>query len=164
MSCLNWMNGDTFHYYPTIEILLPLLVHPRGCFLDSAVQLWGFSSLSLVTGPVKKTEDIWISLTLFVYIVFRNSKRSLLRDSVVPLEVDHRVKDPFCLIWLDTGASQTERHFLVLRVRVVDAGIVKVILLFYWITLCCRSWGIGQSWDVVIHRRWLMGSEDSRVH
>ena len=99
-------------------------------------------------------------------ILFRNSTRSLLGHSVVAFKVDRWVKDLLCLIWLDTGGSQTGRHFLVLWVRDVDAGIVKVILIFYWSSLCCRSWAIGQSWDVVILRirKWLLGSEHIRLH
>ena len=65
---------------------------------------------------------------------------------------DHRVKDLICVVWLDTGASQPARDFLVLWERGRDDGRVMVILLFYWFSLCCRSQVIGPSWDVFIHR------------
>ena len=58
--------------------------------------------------------------------------RRLLRDGLGSFNIDHRVKDLLRLIWLDIGASQSVRHFLVPCASDVDAGIVKVSLQFYW--------------------------------
>jgi hypothetical protein len=75
-------------------------------------------------------------------------------------------EDLLCMIRLYQSTSKPTRHFLVFRARDVDAGIVRVILLFYWFSLCCRSRAIGQSLKVVVHRtrRRLTGREDRVVH
>ena len=99
--------------------------------------------------------------------IFENYQECLLRDSLGSFKVDCRVKDLLCMIRLYQSTCKPTRHFLVLWERDVDAGIVRVILLFYWFSLCCRSMcAIGQSWDVVIHRtrRRLTGREDRVVH
>ena len=94
-----------------------------------------------------------------------NYQEFLLRDSLGSFKVDGRVKDLLCMIRHYQSTSKPTRHFLVLRARDVDAGIVRVILLFYWFSPCCRSRAIGQSLKVVIHRtrRRLTGREDRVV-
>ena len=77
--------------------------------------------------------------------IFENYQECLLRDSLGSFKVDGRVEDLLCMIRLYQSTSKPTRHFLVLRARDVDAGIVRVILLFYWFSLCCRSRAIGQS-------------------
>ena len=115
--CNNWFNiwGIIWWCCRTLGFL-------PGHFLwkedRTSVTLWNRSIGSI------KSQNI-------VYFFFRITKRSLPRDSVDPLNVDQRVKDS-SLDWLATGA----RHFLLLGHRGVDAGIVMVIQLFYWFSLC----------------------------
>ena len=93
-----------------------------------------------------------------------SEQRSLPRDSVESLNVEHRVKGCICLVWLDTRTSQPARNFLVLWARGVDAGTVKGVILLFISFSKCRNHLIGQSWGVFIHRnrKWLSGSEDRR--
>ena len=88
-----------------------------------------------------------------------SEQRSLPRDSVESLNVEHRVKGCICLVWLDTRTSQPARNFLVLWARGVDAGTVKGVILLFISFSKCRNHLIGQSWGVFIHRnrKWLSG-------
>ena len=63
--------------------------------------------------------------------IFENYQECLLRDSLGSFKVDGRVEDLLCMIRLYQSTSKPTRHFLVLSAREVDAGIVRVILLFY---------------------------------
>ena len=133
------------------------------------IQLWHLFTVAekLKKDKEKKLFD-WVYLmrkSQATKFIFKNYQEGLLRDSLGYFKVDGRVKDLLCLIRLYQSTSKPTRHFLVLRARDVDAGIVRVILLFYWFSLCCRSRAIGQSWDVVIHRtrRRLTGREDRVV-
>ena len=148
------LRGVFWQCCTTLKCLPPL----SGQFLwkedRNSVTMWS-RSIGLIKS--QNVESIFL---------FRNTKRILPRGGVGCFNVDHRVKDCVCLVRLDTRASPTAKHFLVLWARGVDAGIVKVILFFDWFSLCCRSQAIGQSWDVLIHRtrKWLREIEDIRAH
>ena len=146
-------------------------MHFLGYLFAGGIQLW-----HQLTEELKKDKEKLRNSTRFINdlmrksqatkFIFENYQEGLLRDSLGSFKVDGRVKDLLCMIRLYQSTSKPTRHFLVLRARDVDAGIVKVILLFYWFSLCCRSRAIGQSLEVVIHRtrRRQTGREDRVVH
>ena len=153
--CHNWFNlwGAFWRCCTTLRFVPPLSDHTLWKEERTSVALW-----NRLIGLMKShIVDYVASLQI--------PGEAYPRTALGRLIFDLRLKDCICLVWLETRANPTARHFLVLWDRVVDDRIVKVILHFYWFSLCCRNHSIVQIWEVFIHgtRKWLSGSEVRRT-